>query len=68
MFTALKKALWGDDDEPRVRLEAKPRPDPEPVHGQPRQMTGFFANLTADQKKRALAYRGPDWHGNGEAA
>lgn len=29
-------------------------------------MTGFFAELTDDQKRRALAYRGPDYHGDME--
>lgn len=46
-----------------VRLEAKPLPEPEPVNAKARPMTGFFAGLTEEQKKKALAYRGEDSHG-----
>jgi len=64
MLAALRKALFGDG--PRVRLEAKQPAAPEVVHGEPHPMTGFFAGLTEEQKGRALAYRGPDWHGGAE--
>tara|TARA_R110000737_G_scaffold340221_1_gene362882 strand:+ start:11454 stop:11591 length:138 start_codon:yes stop_codon:yes gene_type:complete len=30
----------------------------------PRKMTGIFANLTDEQKKKALAYRGDENHGD----
>jgi hypothetical protein len=48
----------------RVVLSEKPLPDPEPVNAVPRPMTGFFAGLTAEQKEAALAYRGPEDHGD----
>ena len=48
----------------RVRLTDKPLSEPEPINAIPRPMTGFFAGLTADQKQRALAYRGPEDHGS----
>lgn len=47
-----------------VRLEAKPLPEPEPVNAQARPMTGFFAGLTPEQKKKALEYRGEETHGD----
>lgn len=37
---------------------------PEPVRPQPRPMTGFLATLTPEQREAALAYRGPDGHGD----
>lgn len=47
----------------RVRLIDKPLPEPEPINAIPRPMTGFFAGLSAEQKKAALGYRGPEHHG-----
>ena len=47
-----------------VRLDDKPRPEPEPVNTTERPMTGFFANLNHEQKQRALAYTGPDTFGD----
>jgi hypothetical protein len=52
----------------RPRLETKQPSSPEKVRGVARRMTGFFAGLTAEQKKRALEYGGPDWHGDAEKA
>jgi hypothetical protein len=43
---------------------SKPASEPEPLAG--RTMTGFFANLTPEQKQKALAYRGPENHGSSE--
>lgn len=37
--------------------------EPEPVYGHERPMTGFLATLTPEQREAALAYRGPDNHG-----
>lgn len=47
----------------RIRLVEKPLPEPEPINAIPRPMTGFFANLSPEQKQKALAYRGPENHG-----
>lgn len=60
----LKKSLLGSE-APSVRLDARQPALPVPVHGEPRPMTGFFAGLTEEQKRRALAYRGPDYHRGG---
>lgn len=46
-----------------VRLTDKPLHEPEPVNARARPMNGFFAGLTADQKKQALEYRGQENHG-----
>ena len=51
----------------RVTLDPKQPPEPELVCGNPRPMTGFFASLTDDQKRRALSYRGEDNHGSPES-
>lgn len=48
----------------RVRLKDKPLPEPDPMNAKARPMRGFFAGLTAEQKKRALAYRGEENHGD----
>ena len=48
----------------RPRLEKKQPAPPERVRGRARPMTGFFQGLTAEQKKRALEYKGPEWHGD----
>lgn len=50
----------------RVRYSAKPLPAPEPINATPRPMTGFFAGLSAEQKKAALSYKGPEHHGSDE--
>ena len=34
------------------------------VESKPRPLTGFFAGLTAEQKKAALEYRGDENHGD----
>ena len=47
----------------RVSLERR-LPEPEPINWKPREMTGFFAHLTPEQKAKALAYRGPENHGD----
>jgi hypothetical protein len=47
-----------------VTLQAKPLAEPEPVYGQPRALTGFYATLTPEQKARALAYTGDENHGD----
>lgn len=48
----------------RVTFQAKPVPGPEPINGKPRQMNGLWAGLSAGQKAKALAYDGPENHGN----
>jgi hypothetical protein len=40
--------------------------DPEPLYATARPMTGFFSGLSPDQKATALAYRGPENHGQAE--
>lgn len=35
-----------------------------PDENKPRPMTGFWAHLTPEQKAKALAYRGPENHGD----
>ena len=50
----------------RVSSSPKRPSEPELLCGKPRPMTGFFASLTEDQKKRALAYRGEENHGGSE--
>jgi hypothetical protein len=49
-------------------LTHKPLPAPERVYGKPRVMTGFLATLTDEQKKRVLAYKGPENVGDKEFA
>jgi hypothetical protein len=44
----------------------RPSPEPELSSREPRPMTGFFAGLTAEQKAKALAYRGLENHGSDE--
>jgi hypothetical protein len=48
---------------PEVTLQDKPLAEPELLRT-PRSMNGFFAGLTPEQKKRALAYRGEEDHGD----
>ncbi|MFN3130567.1 hypothetical protein [Roseibium sp.] len=43
-------------------------PEPEAAFGKPRPMTGFFANLTDEQKRKALDYRGEELHGSEDFA
>jgi hypothetical protein len=47
-----------------VRLTDKPLPEPEPLNAKARPMSGFFAGLSAEQKKNALEYRGEESHGD----
>ena len=47
-----------------VRFEDKPLPEPEPVNATARPMRGFFAGLTEEHKRAALAYRGEENHGD----
>ena len=47
-----------------VRLSSRPPAEPEAVAAVPRPATSFFAGLTAEQKARALAYDGPEDHGD----
>jgi hypothetical protein len=48
----------------RVTLKDKPLPEPEAVNAKAHPMTGFFAGLSEDQKKAALAYKGDENHGD----
>ena len=61
-MNALAKKLRGWATS--VRLTDKPLPEPEPINAKARPMSGFFSGLSADQKKRALEYRGEDSHGD----
>jgi hypothetical protein len=60
-MNALKKLgevlSWG-------HFSPKPLPEPEPVYSAARPVTGFFAGLTPEQKKRTLAYTGDDTLGD----
>ncbi len=47
----------------RVR-SSRPVQGSGPLAGRP--MTGFFAGLTPEQRRKALAYRGPENHGSDE--
>jgi hypothetical protein len=51
--------LFGRNGTSHVRL-----PEPDPINAKPRPMTGFIATLTPEQRKAALAYRGPEGHGD----
>ncbi len=52
----------------RVVFTPKALPEPEPVYGKRRPSVGFFANLTPEQKKRVLSYRGEENHGDSSFA
>lgn len=58
------RRLDGESDH-GVTLQDKPLADPQLVYS-PRPMTGFFAALTAEQRKRALGYRGEESFGDPE--
>ncbi len=49
----------------RVSFETR-LPEPEPINGKPREITGFFDHLTPEQQAKALGYRGPENHGHPE--
>jgi hypothetical protein len=51
----------------KVTLRDKPLAEPEAVCP-PLPMRGFYADLTPEQKKRALAYRGEENHSDPDAA
>lgn len=55
----LPRFLFGDPTMRKVY-----RSKPEPVYSKPRTPVGLFAQLSADQQKRALAYNGPEHHGD----
>ncbi len=40
--------------------------EPEACYGKPREVTGFLATLTAEQREKALAYRGSESFGEHE--
>jgi len=44
----------------QVTVRDKPAREPERAFSTPREMRGFFASLTPEQKARALAHRGND--------
>ncbi|WP_156418460.1 hypothetical protein [Aureimonas sp. D3] len=53
------------------RVLPSPAPElkePQLACGPERPMTGFFAGLGPEQKRRALEYRGPENHGDLEFA
>lgn len=52
----------------RLSSSVRSRSEPETVCGPERPMTGFLATLSEAQKKQALAYRGPDSHGDMDLA
>jgi hypothetical protein len=47
----------------RITLQPKQPAAPEPLRPQGRPMTGFMATLSAEQRKAAMEYCGPDTHG-----
>lgn len=50
-----------------VRLHDKPRAEPEPAFAQRRRpVTGLFGQLSAEQQRKALEYRGEEAHGSAE--
>jgi hypothetical protein len=59
-------AHWFKERWSQVTTQPKPVPDAEPVRVRAREVTGFFALLSDDQLKSALAYRGDDFHGSDE--
>jgi hypothetical protein len=67
-MSAPKHKADNSAEERRPPLQRKQPSPPEKVRGRARPMTGFFQGLTAEQKKRALEYGGPDWHGDEEKA
>lgn len=46
------------------RVSRKPSVELDPINARPREMTGLFARLTPEQQAAALAYRGPEGHGD----
>jgi hypothetical protein len=50
----------------RVRLADKPLPESEAAYSEGRPMTGLWAQLTPEQQKRAMEYRGEESHGSDE--
>jgi hypothetical protein len=57
---ALRKvATQGRDRGEDLRLR-----EPEAINAVPRPMVGLFAQLTEKQRAAALAYRGPEGHGD----
>lgn len=59
-------ANWFKERFSGVTLHPKPLPEPEPVRPAARPVTGFFALLSDDQRKAALAFCGDDSHGSEE--
>jgi hypothetical protein len=60
----VKTAKWlGLGAREVVRTE-QPVPTLDPVYTESRPMTGFFAGLTAEQKRAVLNYTGPENHGD----
>lgn len=59
-------ANWFKERFSGVTLQSKPTPEPESVRAAARPVTGFFALLSDDQRKAALAYCGDDSHGSTE--
>jgi hypothetical protein len=47
-----------------VTLRDAPLAAPEAAFGSPRPLTGFYAGLTAEQKKLALEHDGDETHGD----
>lgn len=61
-FVARAYGYWAR----KVMVEAKPLAEPEAAFGKPTPMTGFWASLSDEQKRRALEYDGPQDHGDPE--
>lgn len=47
-----------------VRLNDKPRPEPEPFRRKQRPMVGVLSQLSKKQKAAILSYDGPENHGD----
>lgn len=50
----------------RVLFNHATRPELGSMTVEPRPMVGFFATLSEEEKRAALAYRGPENHGADE--
>ena len=60
-----ERAMSEDIDRVTREMHRKAR---ELLRGRPRKMTGFWATLSDEQKATALAYEGPETHGDPEFA
>lgn len=48
----------------KFRVSQKSPVELDPINARPRKMTGLFSQLAPEQQAAALAYRGPENHGD----